>query len=297
VAGVAPALLAASGFAVFQLLNRRALSGVDVRRGTAALLAVGAALLLLVAAVGGSLAPLADATPVTLLFFSAAGFVHFFCGWTFLGMAQVRIGVARTGILASTVPLFGSLFAAGFLGEHLGVVQLLALATVVGGVVLIVSARGGTGEVHDRRAAAIGTVCGLTTAMCWSVSPVLIRYGLADVDSPIAGAAVGMAACAVAYGIVVLVSSTRVRPVPIGRTTWRLLVLAGVAVSLSIWMQWTALALTTVAVALALMQLTGPIVVVASNRLAGEPLGPAARRIALGTLVTVAGSTLLVLTR
>jgi drug/metabolite transporter (DMT)-like permease len=294
VVGVIPAVLAAVGFASFQLVNRRALSGVDVFRGTATLLGVGAALLLLVAWLTGGLA-LVPAAPVSaLLFCAAAGFVHFFCGWTLLGWSQVRLGVAKTGILIGTVPLFGALVAAVALDERLTAPAVLGLLIVTAGVA-VVSARGGTGvtSVTDAR---VGVAAGLATALCWSVSPVLIRQGLEGLPSPLAGAAIGMFASALVYAAAVMLTARRAGRAAVVNRTRQLLLLGGVLVSLSIWMQWVAFDLAPVASVLALLQLTPVTVVLLASRLGGDELtGTVARRVWTGASLTVAGSLVLVL--
>ncbi|MFA9444228.1 EamA family transporter [Egicoccus sp. AB-alg6-2] len=294
VAGVVPALLAAVAFAVYQLVNRRALLGVDVYRGTSTVMGVGAVLLLLVAGLTGGLALVPSAPLTSLLLCAAAGFVHFFCGWTFLGWSQVRLGAARTGILIGTVPLFGALIAALALGEALSPQDVVGLLVVVSGVA-IVSARRGAADtpVADAR---LGVAAGLATALCWSSSPVLIRRGLEGLPSPLAGAAIGMLASAVVYGLAVLLTRRRARRSVVEPGTRRLLLIVGLAASFAIWMQWTAFDLAPVATVLALLQLTPITVVVLASRIGGDRLtGRAQQRVLLGAALTVSGSLLLVL--
>ncbi len=291
--GVVPALFAAAGFAGFQLVNRRALTGVDVYRGTAWLLGVAAALLVTISLAVDGLA--AVRTPaVALAFCALAGFVHFFLGWTLLGMSQIRLGVARTGILIGTVPLFGALIAWVALGEALSAIALVGLFVVVGGVALVVSAKG-VGAAGQGGGTAAGVAAGLATSFCWSASPVLIRRGLEGVPSPITGAAIGMAACAVVYAIAVLATGARANRATITTRTRQLLLVAGLLVAVGIWMQWTAFDLLPVAPVLAILQLVPVLVVLLSTTLSGEPLGAAAPRVWLGTVVTVAGSLTLIL--
>lgn len=294
-AGAFPALLAAVGFAVFQTVNRRALSGVDVYRGTAALLSVGTVALATLALATQDLSLLARASVSSVLVFAAAGFVHFFCGWTFLGLSQLRLGAARTGIVIGTVPLFGALLAALLLAEPLTARTAVGLTIVVAGVAVI-STRGGAAAVS---AADVrwGVAAGLATAVCWSASPVLIRIGLQGLPSPLIGATIGMAASAFVYALGVLATRRRVRRAAIPSATWGLLLAAGIAVSTGIWMQWTAFDLAPIASVLALLQLTPVLVVLLAVRIGGDELTPAARRRTwAGTLLTVIGSLILVLT-
>jgi len=295
--GVLPALAAAVGFAVFQLVQRRALGGVDLYVATASVLAVAATVLGGVALATTGFAPLAGAPLVAVLACAAAGFVHFGLGWTFLAASQVRLGAARAGIVIGSVPLFGALLAALVLDEPLGPIALVGLVLVVAGVVVI-AARRTTGAPQDRRDARVGLVAGLVTALCWSVSPLLIRRGLQDIESPLLAAGIGMTACALVYGSVVLGtvlrSRARLRTAP---GSGRLLLVSGTAVGLAILLQWTAYDRAPVAVVLALLQLTPPIVVGLAARISGDPLDARGRRRTwVGTGLTVAGSLALVLT-
>jgi drug/metabolite transporter (DMT)-like permease len=291
--GVVPALMAAVGFAVFQVVNRRALSGVDVYRGTATLLAVGSVVLGGIALATGDATLLAAAPIAAILYCAAAGLVHFFCGWTLLGMSQMRLGVARTGVVIGTVPLFGAIIAAVFLDEALSAVAVAGLVLVVAGVGVVISARSAPDAGAIGRPV-IGVATGLATALCWSVSPVLIRQGLDGLPSPVMGAAVGAAASATVYGVAIVLARRRSRARPITSATGRLLVLAGVTVAISIWMQWTAFDLAPVAIVLSLLQLTPPSVVLLATWSSPDP-GRIAGRVWVGSGVTAAGSLVLIL--
>ncbi len=322
------ALGAAVGFAVFQTVQRRALRGVDVYRATASVLVVAAVLLSTSALLTTGVGQLAAAPAGAVAAFAAAGLVHFGLGWTLLATSQVRLGAARTGVVVGTVPLFGAIVAAIALDEPLDALAVAGLVLSVVGVVVVVSrpqgrspgavaatasptspeaqeastdgAAGETvGTVRRPRLgdAGIGLVAGLGAAACWSVSPVLIRTGLDGLPSPLLGVAVGMSACAVVYVVGLLL----VRGVPRGarpRGGDRLLVLSGTAVGLAILLQWTAFDRATVAVVLAVLQLTPPLVVAMAARVAGDPLEPDARRRAwLGATMALVGALVLVLSR
>jgi drug/metabolite transporter (DMT)-like permease len=316
--GVVPAFVAALGFAAFQTINRRALSGVDVYRGTASVLGIGTVLLVGVSLLLHGIAGFVDATPAAYGYFVAAGLVHFFCGWTLLGMSQLRLGAARAGIVVGTLPLFGALVAAALLDEPLSAIDLVGLVLVVGGVALVIPARSSppaptpvlpSGDPAEprgtptpsgptptaRRTVVTGIAAGLATALLWSVSPVLIRGGLAHGAEPITGAAIGQAAAAVTYALVIAVTARRRRPrAPITRATRRLIAGAGAAVALAIWMQWTAYDLAPIAVVLSVLQFTPPLVVVLATLVSREQLGERAWRVWAGSLVTLAGALLLI---
>jgi drug/metabolite transporter (DMT)-like permease len=306
--GVVPAFVAAVGFAVFQTVNRRALSGIDVYRGTASVLAIGSVLLVGLSIALHGVAGFLAVDPVAYGYFGAAGFVHFFCGWTLLGISQLRLGAARAGIVVGTLPLFGALVAAMALDEPLSAIDVVGLLLVVGGVALVIPVRGSPPATGARPAGGtagpststvlLGVTAGLGAALLWSLSPVLIRGGLAYGAGPITGAAIGQATAAATYGLSIAATTGRRRGgsarSAIGAATRRLIVAAGGAVALAIWMQWTAYDLAPIAVVLSVLQLTPPLVVVLATVLARERLGEQAGRVWLGSLVTLGGAMLLV---
>lgn len=311
--GVLPALGAAMAFAVFQTVNRRALSGIDVFRGTATVLAMGAVVLLAMATLlhgpGAFLAVPADG----YVAFVAAGVLHFSVGWTLLGTSQVRLGAARAGILFGTLPLFGALIAAVALDEALTVLDIAGLVLVVAGVVValpgsprtpvppVPAGPVGPGHRTSRRGreSLVGGAAGLTTALLFAVSPVLVRAGLAHGGEPVVGAAIGHAAAALAYALVIVATAARHRrrggaSRPIARDTRWSLLGAGVAVSTATGLQWTAYDLAPIAVVLSVLQLTPLLVVGLSVVVAREPLGRQAARVWSGAAITVTGAVVLV---
>ena len=129
-----PALAAAAGlgFGVFQTLNRRAVGGMnDAYLATFLQLLVALGVLLAASAATEDFGLLGEATTASVVWFSAAGLVHFFVGWTLLNMSQMRIGAARTSPLLSTNPVFGAAIAAVWLSEVPAALQWLGILLVL----------------------------------------------------------------------------------------------------------------------------------------------------------------------
>ncbi len=291
--GVLPAVLAAFGFALFQHMLHRTLRGIDVYRATFVLLSIAAVALGLISVVTTDLSGLRDAPVGAFASAGAAGMVHFFFGWTLLGASQQRLGPSGTGTLLGTVPVFGAMVAAALLGEPFTLVHLLAVLIVAGGVMLVALSRPSSGGDQDRRVS--GIVLGLATAGCWSISPVLIRGGLAGLPSPVFAASVGLATSAVVYGIALAVTSRRrQRPVVTGQTR-RLLVAGGVTVGLAVWLLFTAYNLAEVAVVLSVMQLIPATVVLLARWLAPETAPTSPVRLWAGVGAVAAGALILIL--
>lgn len=262
--------MAGIGFGLFQVANRRVNAVADVYRATLALMTVCTIVLVVISVLTADPGRLRAAPPAALVTFAVAGFVHFFLGWTFLGLSQQRLGAARTGALLGSGPLVGALLAMAVLGEALTLRAIVALVVVVAGVVAISlrprGAPGGPGAVSP---SGLGFCFG--TVLCWSISPVLIRLGLDRFGSPILGVTVGVATATAAYGVAVAVLRARTAA-PARRTPLGPVSLAGTLVALSIWGQWSALRLAPVGVVLAVLQLSVPVVAIVAPLVSRDPL-------------------------
>jgi drug/metabolite transporter (DMT)-like permease len=288
VSGVALGAVAGIGFGLFQVVNRRVNEVADVYVATFGLMAVSTAVLVAISALTGDPGRLRGAPPFALLAFASAGFVHFFLGWTFLGLSQQRLGAARTGALMGSMPLIGAVLVIVLLGETLTLRTLVALLVVVAGVVAIsLRPRGAPGG--PRTVSLPGLGFGLATALCWSLSPVLIRVGLDRFGSPILGVTVGIATTTLVYGVVVAVVRRRragmPEPAPLGP-----LVLAGTLVALSIWGQWSAFQIAPIGIVLAVLQLSVPVVALVSPLVSHDPLERGGVLLWVGVVCVVSGA-------
>ena len=135
--GVMLAVLAAVGFGIFQTLNRKAGEDLDALRGTFILIAVSALILVVVAIFTTDLSQLQHAPLRAYLAFIAAGFLHFFIGWTLIGVSQNQIGAARTGAVIGTMPFFGLIIDLVIYHEVFSWQALLGVFLVVGGVIVV----------------------------------------------------------------------------------------------------------------------------------------------------------------
>ena len=136
--GVIWATASGLGFALFQVVNARAVQRLDDAYLSTFFQLVSASVVLVVLSVAtGELALLDDLTAWAIVSFTIAGAVHFFMGWTLLNVSQHRIGAARTAPLLATVPLWGIGIAAVVYGElpptaaWIGIVAMVAGALTV----------------------------------------------------------------------------------------------------------------------------------------------------------------------
>jgi drug/metabolite transporter (DMT)-like permease len=227
--------------------------------------------------------------------FGLAGLIHFFLGWTLLTISKKKVGAARTGALVGATPLFATLVAALAFDEFLSLPVLVGVVTVVAGVYFVSVA--GKNETNPVRFSWRDSIFGLGVALCFSISPIFIRGGLDQMDSPLLGVTIGMALSAIAYGIILLLRREKLNLNQIPRESLYYQLAAGLFVGSSTWIRWLALSLAPVAVVLALGRLNVPIVIILSIFLVGQKEERVTGRVWLGATLVVAGSLLLIFVR
>lgn len=305
------AVLSGVGFGIFQTFNRRAVQGMDVYLATFLQLFVSAVVLLLatILTVGGEM--ISTLTAIAILYFSLAGALHFFIGWTFLNASQKTVGAARTTSLIGTTPIFAALFSAITLSEIPTVISTAGILTIVAGVYLVnanklkrepvVSAAGSRSLTASSRAIegkATGLHSlrfGLAAAICWSLSPTFIRLGLDEVSSPILGVTVGMVASVLGYAVILAIRGSRGKVGPVEMDAIGYKLFAAVLVALATWSRWVALDLAPVAVVLALSLISVPIVNLLSPLVSGRELENVTAQTWIGSGLIIGGSLILIL--
>lgn len=294
--GAAWATFAGVGFGLFQAFNRKAGRGMgDVYRATFILLLVSALILLAASFMTEDVSLLLDAPPSVYLNFGLAGFIHFFLGWTFISVSQVRIGAARTGALIGATPLFATVVGIVFFDEFLSVPVLIGIMIVISGVYLVsMDSRNGPKNPNREPIAWRDSVFGLGTAMCFATSAIFIRAGLAELASPLLGVTVGMVISAAVYGLALFLRNDKAVRGSILRTALIFQVLAGVFVGISTWMRWIALDLAPIGVVMSLGRLNVPVVLFVAPLLVGHQHEQVTSRIWLGAILTIVGSMLLI---
>jgi drug/metabolite transporter, DME family len=290
--GVLWAAVAGIGFDLFQSVNRAALRGMDAYASTFLQLLVSAVILAVASLATQDLGRLAAAPASAWWSFSAAGLVHFLAGWTLLNLSQKRLGAARTSPLLATAPLFGVVIAALTIHELPGVPALAGVALIVGGVYLIELDRLRRTGGAEPDAGWTASLFGLGTALCWAVSPILIRQGLRGLPSPLLGVTIGLVAATLAYGLLLLPGGRRRLAASREALAWKLA--AGILVGVSTWSRWYAVALVPVAVVLGLGLLSVPTVMAAAPLLVGRQLEPITPPVLAGSALVAGGALVLI---
>jgi uncharacterized membrane protein len=291
------ALAAGVGFGLFQSLNRQAVRGMDVYVATFVQLVVSSIVLIVVSLATDDVTLLLHAPWSAILNFAAAGFFHFLIGWTFLNASQKKIGASRTSPLIGTNPLFAAIIAAIMLGEFPVWLEVTGIAVILIGAYLVSTDSPDSTQTQNKpqsfSAVLGGSWLGLSAAFFWALSPIFIRFGLQDLPSPLLGVTVGVTASAIAYALVLLWQRERWLGQPITHEAWAYKLIAGVLVGLSTWMRWVALDLAPIAVVLALMMISTPLVILLSPLISGKHLERVTATLLFGTGLILGGALLL----
>jgi len=136
----------------------------------------------------------------------SAGIIHFIFG-RLLGYNAFRlIGANRATVYTMTNRFYTVLFSALFLGEEITYFIVFGVLLMFAGAVLITLERKGGKEKRKglSRDEVKGILLALAAALCWGVTPVLIKPGVAEIGSSSAGAFVSYCAATVAMGLLLL---------------------------------------------------------------------------------------------
>lgn len=287
------------GFGVFQAINRRAVYGMDAYLSTFFQLIISAIVLGMAALFTVDLSVFRTAPVSAWINFSLAGFFHFFIGWTMMNASQKKIGASRTSPLIGTTPLFGAIVGWIFFDEILNLVSWAGILLIIYGVYLVSRPRNKSGAANQPEDIDnLGWrvyLYALGASLAWSVSPIFIRQGLAEVPIPILGTAVGMIASAIGYVIPLYLRRRQISFGEITRDAIIYKLAAGVLVGFATWTRWIALDLTSVASVLAITMISTPLVLVLSPMVMGKQLERVTPKLVTGASLVLFGALILVL--
>lgn len=283
--GLAWAVIAGVSFGLSQLFNRGLNREIDAVRAATAMVTSLLGFLFVALLITGDITALPDITALAVLWFVAAGLMHFLVGWTFFAFSQQRIGTSRTAAILSANPVLAAIIAWLVLSESLQAITWVGVLAVTIGVAIITTARLTTGRWTNPSLALIAT-------LCFSISPIFVRWGLDEFDYPLLGLAVGMTFTVPAMHVASRLYTGKWVSVPHGVRRW---LLGGGMSALAITAQWTAFASIPIGVALSLQQLQTPVVLIFGPIVLSAPAERATPRLVAGTAMVVAGSILVAL--
>ena len=182
---------------------------------------------------------------------TAAGVIHFIIG-RFLIFTGIRlIGTNKAIPISSSSILIAALIGVFFLEEPLTVPLGVAVLLIVGGVALI-STSGESSVVRPvmpRGSLATGVLAAFGGALCWGLSPVLMKIGLREVSTPLVALFLTYISAFAIVGFSLFRISNRQRLRNLNRTALRYIITAGLIGSIGATMlRMTALDFSPVSV-------------------------------------------------
>ena len=190
-------LLSAAGFGVTNVITRRAMLRVSANYIATLTVFTGPIFFLAAAVLTGEIWKLLHFPWQAHAFLALSGIVHFALGRSW-GYRSIRlIGATRSNIVTSLNPIVTVLLAILILGETVSFTMLIGiLCTLMSPLVLLketvssggaLSRAGEHGKGLDRRTLYKGIFYGIGAALFWGSSAILIKLGLENGGTPVAG--------------------------------------------------------------------------------------------------------------
>lgn len=193
--------------------------------------------------ISGELARLTSLTWLGVGSLAGAGVVHFILG-RISGFTSVRlIGANRAVPIYTCNLLIAVMLGILFLGEALTISLFVAVVLIFGGIVLI-GTRGGSEKQNKdtpEDSLAMGVLTALGAALCWGISPFLVKIGLREVGSPLLAAFISYAAASVIIGIWLLPPKNSEKLRHVDRSSLAPIIIAAVTMALAHLLRYTAL--------------------------------------------------------
>ncbi len=165
-----------------------------------------------------------------------AGIVHFIAGRAFSYNAIRIVGSNRAIPVQTSYILIAAILGIVFFGEPLTLPLGLALVLVVGGIIILSRGHGASTEAMPAlsgRSRVRGISYALGTAVCWGVSPVLIKFGLEEFGSAALATFISGLAATVIIGLTLFLPQNRRRLLALDRITLGILTLVALATAVA----------------------------------------------------------------
>jgi len=138
-----------------------------------------------------------------LLRLAAAGIIHFIIGRVLSYEAYRLIGANKATPFQMTNLIYSIILSAVFLHEPITVYTVVGAAGIFAGTSLVSSEQRSISEPSIGRLSnnARGILLSLAGALCWGVTPVIIKPAVAEIGSPFAGVFVSYLAAAIVFAL------------------------------------------------------------------------------------------------
>jgi transporter family protein len=214
ITGPVLALIAAVSFAVgIVLVRKTAGEAGEAFSVTALSIFSGIPLFIIVIAVNNDWQHLAGISAKALLMLVAAGFIHFVIGRLMAYDAFRYIGANRATPITQISPIFTVVLSWLFLDESLTVHIALGAVLMMAGVFLVSQEKGADYRGRKGRAPheVRGILMSLVAALCWGITPVLIKPAIEQAGSAVVGNMISYGTAGVIMMLMLLTGGNRRR--------------------------------------------------------------------------------------
>ena len=220
---------------------------------------------------------------------AGAGVVHFIFG-RILGFTSVRlIGANRAVPIYTTNIIIAILLGILLLGESFTISLLVAVVLVFAGITLIsIKDNAEKKQTTMGESLAKGVLTGLGAALCWGISPLLVKVGLGELDSPLLAAFVSYAASSILIGIWLIAPRNFEKLRRVDRSSLAPVIIAAVAMASAHLLRYYALSYSDLVVAQPLFSTQG-LFVFPLSFLINRELEAFSMKVVFGALAVVTG--------
>jgi len=241
--------------------------------------------------ISGEIKQLASLSWLGMSALAGAGILHFILG-RISGYTGIRlIGANRAVPIFSSYILVAPLLGIFLLGESLTSSLVLAILLMLGGIIFISttgkSETGGLGM--PKGAFARGIMAALGAALCWGVSPILIKIGLKEVDSPLLATFVSYAASSIVIGVSLFHPGNSEKLRRLTRPAIIPIIIGAIAVAVAQILRYTALGYSPVSLVEPLAGSTNNLFVFPLSFLINREIETFNLRIIMGAILIVVG--------
>ena len=299
--------LLALGFAAAMgsgtVIVRRGVLRISSRFMTSISIFSGPPFFLLVVSITGDIFRMGQFLWQSYLFFALSGILHFALGRNFGTRAIQLIGSTRTQTVVGLSFIVSIILALIVLKETVTVLMVCGILLALIGPLIIVlkeptvdsnaqSELTSQGAEIDHRTLYMGYLYGVSAALCWGLTPILIKFGLEHGGPPLVGSFVAyLAASIVIIPSVFLSRDYRKEMLTADRKSLRLAVLSGLCANIGHMLRYLALLFTSVIV-VSIMAQTIYIWVLLFSFIFNRKVESFTRWVLLGNVLLFIGATL-----
>jgi drug/metabolite transporter (DMT)-like permease len=211
--GLILAIISAFSFSVGIVIVRKAAAAAGESFSVMALsVIVGVPFFAIAVSIAGDWGKVAHASWPALILLTTAGVIHFIVG-RLLGYNSYRlIGANKATPFVMSARFYTLVFSYFFLGESLTVFIIIGVLFMFLGTVLTSSETKSVNKTREKKflnRETKGILLALAAALCWGTTPVLIKPGVEEIGSSVAGSFVSYCAAGVVLLVMFLRKSLR----------------------------------------------------------------------------------------